>query len=142
MTPWLIIEIPHEMPASAWIAFNGEDDIISLANDMDNYGWATMTMQNLVDCYGDEDVPAEARRIVALHGSTVEVNAEFFTPDEAISEFDWACDAVFHDLNSHHVIHGPDEYAEFIESNTLTHQRGKALTELARCAEGLWNQED
>ena len=55
--PLIIVEIPHQSPADAWVAY-GEEDFILAAYRVKDMEYDLWTMEDARDCFGDpEDIP-------------------------------------------------------------------------------------
>jgi len=54
--PLIIVEIPHQSPANAWVAY-GEEDFILAAYRVKDMEYDLWTMEDARDCFGDpEDI--------------------------------------------------------------------------------------
>ena len=129
-TPIIVLEIPHQMPANAWIAWGGEADVLSAAHveaEKGFYNYELWTIDKLVECFDDE-VPEEALKIAKENGEVYQINGEWFTKAEAESELDWASDVLFHDLNGGQLIYNEEDLKWCVDN--LRHQAGKAFVEL------------
>ena len=128
-TPIIALEIPHQFPAKAWIAWGGEEEIIMQAHvASEGFGYHILTEIQLIDCYDVDEVPSEALKIAQEDGEVYFINGEWFAKADAESELDWATDVLFHDLNSGQLIYNEEDLTWCVDN--LRHQGDKALVEL------------
>lgn len=132
----IVIEIPHQRPATSWVAGDKQDIIDYVKKKYtDNSMYEKLSLDDLKDFYGDEnDIPAEALEIVKRDGVIFEVMG-YINPDsedhpylsekDAPTEFEWACGELFHDLNFGQIIENDDDLDLFKQN--VTHQREKAI---------------
>jgi len=140
-TPIIVLEIPHQMPARAWIAWGGEEEIISQAHVVsDGYGYHILTEIQLIDCYDVDEVPSEALKIARDEGEVYQINEEWCAKADAQSEFDWASDVLFHDLSSGHILYNEYDLKFCVEH--LTHQGIKAFIELGHARDQIGDEWD
>jgi len=98
----IILEVPHQMPATAWIARN-ESDIINIAESEHNMIYVTWNEETAINCYGD-DLPHELKEILGRDGVAVEFGdhngSEFESVDVAPSALECAQESIAQDLKA------------------------------------------
>ena len=142
--PIIILEIPHQRNAFAWIAWDGEIDIIVAAHRMesDNNRYIIYTLQDLQDGFGREELPDDAWKIAERDGKVGEVDNDGFMPvDQMPKEFDWAWETLVHDLSSGSYFRNHAEVLDDLETR-FGHQAIKAKIALESAADDvgtLWD---
>ena len=131
----IVLEIPHRLPATAWVAYDGDDSIIEMAHHRgDESGccnYDSHLKEDLIDCYGEDDIPDDAQKIINDDEIVYEINGEYFSKSDAITEIEWAMDVLGHDLSSFQVLENDDDLLWCLEN--LRHQRDKAEVALSKC---------
>ncbi len=98
----IILEVPHQTPATAWIA-ETESDIINIADVSHNMVYIKWNEESVTDCYGD-DLPDDLKEILDRDGVAVEFGdhngSEFESVDVAPSEIEYAKELIAHDLHT------------------------------------------
>ena len=100
----IIIEIPHQLPPTAWIA-DSDQEIINIADSEHGLTYERWTLAKAVDCWGEEDdIPKELAQALKEHGEAIEIgdsaDIEYYSPKDAQSELEAAKEAIAHDLSS------------------------------------------
>jgi len=145
-TPIVVLEIPHQLPPRAWVAFDGEDSVIEQARLMqsDNHRFDIFTLDELKSCYGEDDIPAAALEIAERDGKVGELDNEgFVRVADMPSEFEWAIDTLFHDLSSGSFYRSREELEDGLEYFPGSHQVARAKAALREADElvgELWRQ--
>ena len=141
VNPIIVLEIPHQMPPKAWIAWGGEEEIIMQAHvKSEGFGYHILTEIQLIDCYDVDEVPSEALKIAQEDGEVYFINGEWFAQADAQSELDWATDVLFHDLSSGHILYNEEDLKFCVER--LTHQGIKALIALDHARDQIGDEWD
>lgn len=155
--PIIVLEIPHQRDAFAWIAWNGESEILNHAHGMesDNHRYAVYTLVPNNEQSGEmimlaplqggwdrDELPSEAWKIAEREGKVGQVDNEGFMPvDQMPDEFDWAVETLFHDLHGGDVFRSHEEVTIDLECRS-GHQAIKAKIALESAAESvgsLWD---
>jgi hypothetical protein len=134
-TPIIVLEIPHHGDPEAWVAWDGEEEVIGKAHDFifesDDHRYDIFNMDDLKKIYGVADIPADALEIVKKDGHVGDLDNEGFVPVKDMpSEFDWAIDALFSDLKSGRVYRSRAELQDDLEYFPRVHQFERAEAEL------------
>ena len=106
MTTTIIVEIPHELPPSAWIAYK-DADIIAGAGS--NFIYTHWTFQEAFDCWSEEDeIPEDLLKILKEEGKAVEIGdttqIEYCSAKNCPSILDAAKEAIAFDLSRCHFL--------------------------------------
>jgi hypothetical protein len=114
----VVIEIPHQRPASAWEAASRQR-VIDLAYETeDTFEHRIWSMAEALECFGErEEIPEDLLEILDARGFAGQENETFMSVDKMDSEYDAAVAALGHDLSSIHVI-PRNEALEYAESMT------------------------
>ena len=142
--PIIVLEIPHQRDAFAWIAWNGESEILDRAHEMtgDNYRYDIFTLAELQGGWGREELPSEAWEIAEREGKVGQVNNDGFMPvDQMPREFDWAVETLFHDLSGGDIFCSHEEVKIDLEWRS-GHQALKAKIALESAAEDVGSHWD
>ena len=122
---FIIVEIPHQLPAAAWIAWR-EKDIISMAYESENMTYQEWTLDSALDCFGElEDIPGELIEILRAEGKALEFGytdgsyTQWFNLEEAPNELDAAKEALFHDLSDGFVLSEEEARSFISDSNNI-----------------------
>jgi len=137
-TPFIIVEIPHQHPAKAWIAWDGKASVIKAAHtetcerymDMCYY---KIDLAEAIESHGDDvgDWPEGLADALAAHGEVIDVNGEFVPVSDAPTEYEWAKDVLFHDLHLGKVLETVEDVARFI-ADAPAHQQFTAIAAVQR----------
>lgn len=92
----------------AWMSYNKEQ-FIKAAEGQENLNYQMWTYEDLIFMFDEEDeIPEKALAIVKEHGKAIEVNytstCKWYAPSDAPSEYEAAEEALFHDLQSSHIL--------------------------------------
>ena len=103
---FIIVEIPHQRPATAWVAWK-EQDIIKAAYEVENMTYQEWTLDSAHDCFGErDDIPEELLEVLDSGGKALEfaysdgADAQWLKIEDAPSELEAAKEALFHDLST------------------------------------------
>jgi spore maturation protein CgeB len=138
-TPIVVLEIPHQRDAFAWIAWGGEEQIINHAHQMedDNHRYNIYTLAHLEEFFDREDLPDNAWEIAERDGRVGEVNNDGFIPvNDMPSEFNWAVETLFADLSGGAVFRNHAEVLDDLEMR-CGHQHIRAKIALECAAEEI-----
>ena len=132
--PLIIVEIPHQSPADAWVAY-GEEDFILAANRVKDMEYDLWTMEDARDCFGDpEDIPADLLEILSAEGNALGFGfsgeTEWLKVGDAPSELEAAEEALFRDLHAGFILDEEEARRFASGSNDIYngHQRIEAQT--------------
>tara|TARA_R110002033_G_scaffold63542_1_gene114593 strand:- start:128 stop:568 length:441 start_codon:yes stop_codon:yes gene_type:complete len=97
----IILEVPHQRSPRIWVA-NDEQHLIQMAFEAHDFCYEQWTMDNAVDCFGDE-IPAEYSDILKKDKKVMVIGwsgqTECYPIADADSEIDAAKEAIGHDLS-------------------------------------------
>ena len=139
----IVVEIPHQFPASAWVAWS-EAELIAAACEKDgNADYTVWHWSDLIECFGEDGIPAEARDIIEAGADTVvsvsgigEDDRIWRRVEDAPTEVEWAQQVLASDLHALHVLRPGAEVGEFLSSYD-GHQAIVACIAVRKCADGL-----
>jgi Golgi nucleoside diphosphatase len=100
MNDIIIVEVPHSGRVKVWRAID-EAYIIQMASEVHDFCHEEWTMENAVDCFGDEipdeynDILKKDKRVMVIGWSG---QTECYPVADADSEIDAAKEAIGHDL--------------------------------------------
>jgi Golgi nucleoside diphosphatase len=101
MNDIIIVEVPHSGRVMVWRALD-EADLIQKAFEAHDFCHEEWTMENAVDCFGDE-IPDEYNDILKKDKKVVVIGwsgqTECYSPADADSEIVAAKEAIGHDLS-------------------------------------------
>ena len=102
MNDIIIVEVPHSGRVMVWRALD-EADLIQKAFEVHDFCYQEWTMENAVDCFGDE-IPDEYNDILKKDKKVMVIGwsgqTECYPVADAESEIDAAKEAIGHDLGS------------------------------------------
>ena len=102
MSEIIIIEAPHQRSPRVWFA-KDEQHIIQMASEVHDFCYEEWTMENAVDCFGDE-IPDEYNDILKKDKKVIVIgwsgHTECYPVADADSEIVAAKEAIRHDLGS------------------------------------------
>lgn len=135
----IIIEIPHQLPPTAWAA-NSDQDIISIADSEHGLVYERWTLAKVIDCWGEEDdIPEELAQLLKEHDEVIEIgdssDIEYCTVKDAGTQIEAAKEAIVHDLSSCQFL-TVDEAKEFADSY-CGHQDIKARIAVKKALEDV-----
>ena len=111
----IILEIPHQSRPVVW-SVNNDQELIEMASNVHDFCYQEWTMQNAIDCFGDE-IPDEYNDILKKDKKVVVVGwsgqTECYSLKNADSEIDAAKEAIGHDLSQCYFLTVP-EAKEFV----------------------------
>ena len=142
--PIIVLEVPHQRDAFAWIAWDGESEILDRAHEMtsDNHRYDIYTLAELQGGWSREELPSEAWEIAEREGKVGQVNNDgFMRVDQMPKEFDWAVETLFHDLSSGDVFRSHEEVKIDLEWRS-GHQALRAKIALESAAEDVGSHWD
>ena len=97
----IIVEVPHQRSPSVWVA-NGEQHIIQMARNVEDFFYEEWTMENTVAVFGDE-IPTEYSDILKKDKTVMVMSwsgqTQCYRVEDADSEIDAAKEAIGHDLS-------------------------------------------
>tara|TARA_B110000114_G_scaffold123418_1_gene129286 strand:+ start:324 stop:743 length:420 start_codon:yes stop_codon:yes gene_type:complete len=97
----IVVEVPHSGRVMVWSALD-EAYIIQMASEAHDFCHEEWTMENAVDCFGDE-IPDEYNDILKKDKKVVVIGwsgqTECYSPADADSEIVAAKEAIGHDLS-------------------------------------------
>ena len=129
----IVVEIPHQLPAKAWIADTLED-IMYNAEMNHSFVYNTWTAEEARKVWDEDNMPKRLKALLDTHKEVIETGyseqSDFYIKEEAESHIDAAKEAIGHDLHSCHFL-TIDEAHDFI--NTYCgHQSSKASAEVRK----------
>ena len=102
MNDIIIVEVPHSGRVMIWRAID-EADLIQKASEAHDFCYQEWTMENAVDCFGDE-IPDEYNDILKKDKQVTVIGwsgqTECYSLKDADSEIVAAKEAIGHDLNT------------------------------------------
>jgi len=114
MNDIIIVEVPHSGRVMIWRALD-EADLIQKAYEVHDFCYEEWTMENAVDCFGDE-IPDEYNDILKKDKQVTVIGwsgqTECYSLKDADSEIVAAKEAIGHDLSDCHFL-TVDEAKEF-----------------------------
>ena len=106
MNDIIIVEVPHSGQVMVWRALD-EADLIQKAFEAHDFCHEEWTMENAVDCFGDE-IPDEYNDILKKDKKVMVIGwsgqTECYSLKDADSEIDAAKEAIGHDLSNCHFL--------------------------------------
>ena len=119
----IVVEIPHRLPASAWIAWGDADLIAAACAISDNARYTRWTQEELAECFGAEgaEIPPDALAVVETEEAVMEITG--IGEDDKIwrrvydppTEVDWATQVLASDLHALHLLRSGQEVRDFVE---------------------------
>ena len=98
----IILEIPHQSRPVVW-SVNNDQELIEMASNVHDFCCEEWTMENAVDCFGDE-IPDEYNDILKKDKKVIVVGwsgqTECYSLKDADTEIDAAKEAISHDLSN------------------------------------------
>lgn len=131
---FIVVEIPHKLPVKAWYC-ESESAFIEIAANVHGLRFEKHNKESLASMFGEYDeIPSDYKAMLDANGEFVEVSgndgSEFYSLDDAPSEFDAAQEVMFHDLHTGRVL---SEYeANLYLQNTSGHQIIEARRQVRR----------
>ncbi len=102
----IILEVPHQRRPSVWVA-EDEQHLIQMASAAHDFCYEEWTMENAIDCFGDE-IPDNFNDVLKSDKKAVVVGwsgqTECYSLADADSEIDAAKEAIAHDLSRCHFL--------------------------------------
>jgi len=106
MNDIIVVEVPHSGRVMIWRALD-EADLIQKASEAHDFCYQEWTMENAVDCFGDE-IPDEYNDILKKDKKVIVIGwsgqTECYPVADADSEIDAAKEAIGHDLSTCHFL--------------------------------------
>jgi len=106
MNDIIVVEVPHSGRVMIWRALD-EADLIQKASEAHDFCYQEWTMENAVDCFGDE-IPDEYNDILKKDKQVTVIGwsgqTECYSLKDADSEIDAAKEAIGHDLSQCHFL--------------------------------------
>ena len=106
MNDIIVVEVPHSGRVMIWRALD-EADLIQKASEAHDFCYEEWTMENAVDCFGDE-IPDEYNDILKKDKQVTVIGwsgqTECYSLKDADSEIDAAKEAIGHDLSQCHFL--------------------------------------
>jgi len=131
---FIIVEIPHQRPATAWVAWK-EQDIIKAAYDAENMTYNEWNLDSAHHCFGERDnIPNELMEVLDTGSKAIEfaysdgADTQWLKVEDAPSELEAAKEALFHDLSAGIVLSEEEARLFVSEENKIYngHQHIKA----------------
>ena len=98
----IILEIPHQSRPVVW-SVNNDQELIEMASNVHDFCYEEWTIENAVDCFGDE-IPDEYNDILKKDKKLMVIGwsgqTECYSLKDADSEIDAAKEAIGHDLSN------------------------------------------
>ena len=139
----IVVEVPHQFPANAWVAWSDAELIAAASKKNDNADYTLWHWAELVECFGEDGIPDAARKLIEEGEEAVlsvsgigEDDRMWRRVEDAPTEVEWAEQVLGADLHALHVLRPGAEVGEFLSSYD-GHQAIVACIAVRKCADGF-----